>query len=68
MFKTFIQEKSDDPFFYRDGIRRFLVLAVILLVVNYGLIGVLFYRLISIPDTKFFATTSDGRLLELTKN
>lgn len=67
MFKNFIQEKSDDPFFYRDGIRRFLILAVILIIINYFIIGVLLYRLVTVEQPKFFATTSDGRLLELSE-
>ena len=66
MLKSFIKDKEDDVFFYRDSLRRLIIIALILLVVNYCIVAVLLYRQLTIKQPPYFATTSDGRLLTLT--
>lgn len=60
--QTFIAEQSQ---FYRDGYRRLFVLVFLLLIVGFGLLGIIIYQHINRPIPKYFATTSDGRLIEI---
>lgn len=68
MLKSFIEEESDEVFFYRDSLRRFLVVALVLLVIDYAIIAGLFYRLLSVEQPPYFATTSDGRIIKIEPN
>jgi len=65
MLKNFIAEQEEDAFFYRDSFRRFIIVAVVLLAVNYFLVGLLIYQLMFAETPPYFATTSDGRIINI---
>lgn len=49
--------------FYRDGYRWAVVALFIVLIVNCGLAGVLFYQFKNPPPPQYFAITPDGRMI-----
>ena len=51
--------------FYRDSYRRLIVALVILLLVIAMLVGVVFYQIYNRPESKYFAATADGRIMQL---
>jgi len=51
--------------FYRNNFRRLILVSFVLLGVILLLLGLIFYQLFSRPDTKYFVTTQDGRLIEI---
>jgi intracellular multiplication protein IcmL len=51
--------------FYRDNYRRLVGSLMVLLVVIVSLVGVVFYQIINRPEPKYFATTVDGRIMQL---
>lgn len=65
MLKTYIEENINDVVFYRYSFRRFIYFSFFLLILNYCVIGVLYMKLLSIPTPPNFATTSDGRLINI---
>lgn len=65
MLKNYIKENMGDVVFYRNSFRRFIYVAIFLLIVNYIALGMLYYKLLSVKIPPNFATTSDGRLIEV---
>ena len=51
--------------FYRDNYRRLIVALMFLLVVTTVLAAVTLYQATHRPDPKYFASTSDGRIMQL---
>lgn len=51
--------------FYRDNYRRVLLALLVLLSAIVLLIGVVFYQIYNRPTEKFFAVTTDGRIMQL---
>lgn len=68
MLKNYIKENMGDVVFYRNSFRRFIYVAIFLLIVNYIALGFLYYKLLSVKIPPNFATTSDGRLIEVYPN
>lgn len=51
--------------FYRDNYRRMILVLLVMLVINVFLVGIVFYQIVSRPEPKYFATSSDGRITQL---
>ena len=51
--------------FYRDNYRRVVMGLLLMIVINLGLGGVIFYMVSHKQPPKYFATTADGRILPL---
>jgi intracellular multiplication protein IcmL len=51
--------------FYRNNYRRLLYFVLFLIIVAFILLGVIVYQHMTRPVPKYFATTSDGRLIEI---
>ncbi len=51
--------------FYRDNYRRLVSALLVLLVIIVMLIGTIFYQIINRPEPRYFATTVDGRIMQL---
>lgn len=51
--------------FYRDNYRRVLGALLLMIVINIGLGGVIFYQIYHRPKPVYFATTSEGRIIKL---
>ena len=51
--------------FYRDNFRRLMVFCLLLLAIIGGLMGYIYYLQTHQPTPKYFATTHDGKLIQL---
>lgn len=51
--------------FYRDNYRRLVLSLMFLLFIVIFLVGVIFYQIYNRPESKYFATTTDGRIMQL---
>ena len=51
--------------FYRDGYRRALLALLLVLLINVGLVGTIFYKWTHPPEPQYFATTADGHIIQL---
>lgn len=51
--------------YYRDNYRRLVLALIVLLLLNGVFIGIIGYQYATWPDTKFFATTADGRIISV---
>lgn len=51
--------------FYRDNYRRVVLALLVMIIINLGLVGALFYQISHLPSPKYFATGSDGRITPL---
>jgi intracellular multiplication protein IcmL len=49
--------------FYRDNYRRAFVVLLVLILVNFFLVGAIFYKIWNPPQPQYFATTADGRMI-----
>lgn len=65
MLKNFIQENKDDAIFARNSYRRFTIMSIALLIINFALLGFLFWKQTHVIIPPDFATTSDGRLIDI---
>ncbi len=65
MLKDYIESNLDNVSFYRDSFRRFIYIALALLVINFLLLAYLFYNQLNIVVAPNFASTSDGRLINI---
>ena len=65
MLKYYIQSNQHDVVFYRNSYRRFIYIALMFLVINFALVGLIYNQLLSIKVPPNFATTTDGRIIEL---
>lgn len=66
MLKYFLRSNLHDVIFVRNSFRRSIYMAYILLIINFLIIGMLFYNLFSIQPGEFFATTTDGQIITIT--
>ena len=51
--------------FYRDNYRRVVIALLIMIFINLGLVGAVFYLITHRPTPQYFATTASGRILPL---
>jgi intracellular multiplication protein IcmL len=51
--------------FYRDNYRRLVIALVMLLAIIILLLGIIAYQITNRPEPKYFATTVDGRIMQL---
>jgi hypothetical protein len=51
--------------FYRHNVQRLLVVAYLLVFLIFTLLGILYYQYIHAPNAQYFASTLDGRLVEI---
>lgn len=51
--------------FYRDSYRRILIALLLMILINLIMGGMLFYILTHRPEPRYFATTSDGKVIPL---
>lgn len=51
--------------FYRDKYRQVSLAFLLVLVINLLLAGIIFYKVINQPQPVYFATTADGKIVEL---
>lgn len=51
--------------FYRDSYRRLFTVAFLLSFLVFALLGLIFYQYKTRPTVKYFATTSNGQLIEI---
>jgi hypothetical protein len=65
MLKDFIESNKDNVLFLRNSFRRYIYIALILLVINIGLVTFLYLNLLTVPTAQNFATTSDGRIIDI---
>ncbi len=65
MLKDFIAEHSQDMIFARNSFRRYLYIALFLLIVDCCMLGFLYYNILTEPTPSYFATTTDGRILNI---
>lgn len=52
--------------FYRDGFRKIVFMLFVLMIIAYGLLGLIVYLHMTRPAPQYFVTTSSGRLIEIT--
>ena len=65
MPKDKIALRTHSFLFHKTNMRVFLYLTLFFIVLNLGLIGYMSYSALTIPQMPYFATTSDGRLIEI---
>jgi len=59
--KTVLSRNS----FYRDNYRRAILSLLIMIIINVALVATVIYQLTHRPQPKYFATTKDGRIIQL---
>lgn len=65
MLKHFIQSSSSDVIFIRNSFRRYIYIALFLTFIDYSLVFMLYYDLLTVGKAPYFATTTDGRILNI---
>lgn len=65
MLKIFLEQNRYDIVFFRNSYRRFITIAFVFLVINYILLGFLFWKQLHIKMPPNFVTTSDGRVINI---
>ncbi len=65
MLKDFLASNIHDVIFVRNSFRRFIYVAYLLLIINYLIVGILLYNLFTIKPSIYFATTTDGRIINI---
>ena len=65
MLKSFLNAHINDVVFIRNSFRRFIYLAYFVLFINFIITGMLFYNLFTIEPSTYFATTTDGRIINV---
>ena len=65
MLKYFLETNKYDPIFMRNSFRRYIYIAFLVLLTNYAIIAYLYYNFFTIAPTTYFATTTDGRIIDL---
>ena len=65
MLKDFIESNQDNPLFLRNSFRRYVYLALFLLIINCSLVTYLFFTLVTARTAEYFATSSDGRIINI---
>ncbi len=51
--------------FYIDNYRRLIVVVLLLITIVLGLVGLMFWQLAHQPKAQYFATSTDGRIMQL---
>lgn len=51
--------------FYRDNYRRMVIVLLVMLIINVALVGTVFYQIANRPEPRYFATTTDGRIMPI---
>lgn len=59
---------AENSVFYRNGFRLLLIFVFVAIAIAYLLLGFIIYQQINRPETKYFATTSSGQLIEIKPN
>ncbi len=65
MLKSFLADNVNDVIFMRNSFRNFIYVAFFLLLINFSIVGMLFYQLFTIKPSTYFATTTDGRIINI---
>lgn len=65
MLKHFVESNVNDMVFIRNSFRRYIYIAIFLIFVNYSLTAYLYYNLLTVKDAPNFATTTDGRIVNI---
>lgn len=65
MLKHFIEGNKYNPIFVRNSYRRYVYIALFLLFVNCCLVAFLYLTLLNAGKPEYFATTSDGRIVNI---
>ena len=65
MLKHFVESSIHDVVFIRNSFRRYIYIALFLVLVNYGLTAYLYYNLLTAAQSPTFATTTDGRIVDI---
>ena len=64
MAKSFNPEKIDNVIFYRNNYRALIWLNIFLVSIAITIVAWIFYNKLTAPASAYFATTSDGYLIE----
>lgn len=65
MPKEYINKIATSLGFYRNSLRALNRIGILLLFIVIGLICYATYQIMTVPEPSYFATTSDGRLIQL---
>ncbi len=65
MAKYINNETTNNVIFYRNNFRIFTWFTMVLLSIAFAILVYIFYSKITQPDPSYFATTSDGYLIEI---
>jgi hypothetical protein len=65
MLKIFIEQNQFDIVFFRNSYRAFIIISLFFLVLNFCLLGYLFWKQLHIKLPPNFVTTSDGRVITI---
>ena len=65
MPKDHVALAQKQPGFYRANYVKLIYICMFLLLLNGLVIGLIFYKHLSIKQPPYFATTADGRLVEI---
>jgi intracellular multiplication protein IcmL len=56
---------AEQNLFYRNNYRKLLKVSAGIVLLNFILLSIIFYEYYTRPIPKYFATTNDGRLIEI---
>ncbi len=65
MPKEHIEKFGTSLLFFRSSLRALDIIGIILLFTVIGLLCYAIYQIMTIPEPSYFATTSDGRIIQL---
>lgn len=65
MLKDFLDTHSEDVIYHRNSYRRLLKFCLLLIFINAGLLGLIYYKSLSLETPKYFVTTTTGKLIEI---
>lgn len=68
MLKNFFHSNMNNIWFVRNSYRRYIYIAIFILLVNCSIAIYLYYSLLSVGKIPLFATTTDGRILSIDYN
>lgn len=65
MPKQHIVKIANSLHFFRNSLRGLDIIGIILLFIVIGLLCYASYQIMSVPEPSYFATTSDGRIIQI---